>query len=362
VNRADILRKCVERGVAGETEISSVSRLFYVHLLSALQRGQNVEVPRFGTFSTRVAGVKKIRKIPYFEPAAEMAEKANERFRELKYLLVGTYEQIPAFGEAEFHGKVPPYDTVVETAGKDRIVDTRGEITPPEYERIASDLEHPSQLQEEPVMPRLNLRDESLEEESGAPESGAPMPPTLRDVGGEGGGKMSPVLLVVLVILVLGLGIFALNYFNVIHLWGKKPAAVAESTIPEPSIPEPEVTPPTGGEGEQPAAAVPEVTAPKPEPAAPAKKPQPVRVAPPSGTGDYTVQVSSWAKRSTADNEVGRLSAAGFSAFVEEGMVAGQTWYRVRVGRYASEKEAAQAVKSMQPGMETDLWVARVGR
>jgi cell division septation protein DedD len=310
--------------------------------------------------------VKKIRKIPYFEAAPDLAEKANERFHELKYLLVGTYEQIPAFGEAEFHGKAQPYDGGSESAGKDKIVDTRGEVTPGEYERIASDLERPQQQQEEPVMPRLNLRDDALEEESGAPESGAPMPPTLRDVGTEGSGRMSPILMVALLILVLGLGVFALNYFNVIHLWGKKAPAVAESTIPEPTIPEPEVTPPAGETAPPaaevvppPAAATPEVTT--PARTEPATKPARV-VPPPSGTGNYTVQVSSWASRGKADSEVGRLAAAGFGAFVEEGMVGGQTWYRVRVGRYETEKEAAQAAKSMQPGLETDLWVARVGK
>lgn len=352
MNRADILKKCVERGVAAEAEIASVSRLFYVHLLSALQRGQNVEVPRFGTFGTRVAGVKKIRKIPYFEPAPELAERANQRFKDLKFLLIGTYEQVPAFGEAEFKGKVPPYDALVEGAGKDKILDTRTEVTPPEYDRLTREHELPQQREEEPVMPRLNLRDESLEEESGVPESETPVPPTLREV--DGGGRMSPILLVILLILVVGLGVFALNHFGVIHLWGKKAPAVAESTIPEPAIPEPQPE-------QAPAEPTPEV-APPPEAAKPAPEVKPAPAPPPTGTGAYTVQVSSWASQAKADAEAARLAAAGFSAFVEEGVVGGQTWHRVRIGRYASEKEAAEAVRTMQPGMESDLWVARVGR
>jgi cell division septation protein DedD len=361
MNRADILKKCVERGVAGETEIGSVSRLFYVHLLSALQRGQNVDVPKFGTFGTRVAGVKKIRKIPYFEPAPELAEKANQRFRDLKYLLIGTYEQVPAFGEAEFHGKVPPYDPLVESAGKDKILDTREEISPPEFDRITKDQERSPQQEEEPVMPRLNLRDESLEEESGLPEAETHVPPTLREVGG-GGGRLSPILLVILLILVVGLGVFALNHFGVIHLWGKKAPAVAESTIPEPSIPEPEAAQPVEQAPAEPAPDVaPPPAAGKPAPAvkpAPVEKPTPA----PVGTGDYTVQVSAWASKAKADAEASRLSAAGFGAFVEDAVVGGQTWHRVRIGRYATEKEAAEAVQTMQPGMESDLWVARVGR
>ncbi len=361
MNRADILRKCVERGVAGEAEVSSVSRLFYVHLLSALQRGQNVEVPKFGTFGTRVAGVRKIRKIPYFEPAADLAEKANQRFRDLKHLLVGTYEQVPAFGEAEFRGKLPTYDAVVESVGKDRIVDTGHEVSPEEYDRISKELELPSHEQEEPVMPRLNLRDDSLEEESGISEPGGGMPPNLRDVEG-GGGGLSPVLLIALIVLVLGLGVFALNYFNVVHLWGKKPAAMTETAIPEPTIPEPEVTPPVQQEPEQapapsPTVAPPPTTSPQPKVSAPPKV-----SLPPSGSGDYTIQVSSWASSQKAEAEAARLTSAGYTAFVEDGVVAGRTWYRVRVGRYGTEREAAEAARALQPGMESDIWVARVGR
>ncbi len=384
MNRADILRKCVERGVAAETDISAVSRLFYVHLLSALQRGQNVEVPRFGTFGTRIAGVKKIRKIPYFEPAPELTEKANQRFRDLKYLLIGTYQQIPAFGEAEFTGKVPPYDPLVDTIGKDRILDTRNEVTPQEYEQLASETERPQQTQEDMAMPRLNLRDEGVEGEPVVQESGkeTSAPPTLREVGG-GGGGLSPLVIALLALVVLGAGVFALNYFKVIHLWGKKAATVTES-IAEPTIPAPETTAPAGttdqggtpsttpGQATTSAPAVsepaPAVSEPVPAVSEPALTPErrvrpaPSASLPPSGTGEFTVQVSSWASKGKAEKEVGRLSNSGFSAFVEDGVVGGETWHRVRVGRYATQKEAQEAVAKLQPVTETDLWVTRVGR
>jgi cell division protein FtsN len=376
--------------VAAETDIGAVSRLFYVHLLSALQRGQNVEVPRFGTFGTRIAGVKKIRKIPYFESAPELTGKANQRFRDLKYLLIGTYQQIPAFGEAEFTGKVPPYDPLVDTIGKERILDTRNEVTPQEYEQLASETERPQQKQEGMAMPRLNLRDEGMEGEPVVQESGKETgaPPTLREVGG-GGGGLSPLVMALLALIVLGAGVFALNYFKVIHLWGKRAAQVTEA-ISEPAIPAPETTVPgtttepggtpstTAGQAAtpspattepspavtEPAAATPTPAATTPTPAAPPEKhvrPAPSVSAPPSGTGGFTVQVSSWASRAKAEKEVGRLSSSGFEAFVEDGVVGGETWHRVRVGRYSTQKEAQEAVAKLQPVTESDLWVARIG-
>ena len=81
-----------------------------------------------------------------------------------------------------------------------------------------------------------------------------------------------------------------------------------------------------------------------------------------SGSGDYTVQVSAWMTQQKADEEASRLSAAGYTAFVEDGFVAGETWYRVRVGRYATMEEAQQAAAQLQPMMESQIWVARVGR
>jgi cell division protein FtsN len=377
VNRADILRKCVEEGVGNEEEVGSVSRLFYVQMLSVLQRGQTIEVPRFGSFGTRVAGVKRIRKIPYFEPSPEFADLANERFRDLKCLLIGTYSQIPASAEAEFHGRVPPYDPIIDTLGKGKVIDTRGDVSPREYEQLKVSIQRPQKTEEDSVMPRLNLKDESVEDDNLQEPGQEGTPPTLREVGG-GGGGLSPVVLIILIIAVLGLGVFALNHFGVVHLWGKKPVKVAEQ-FPEPTLPEPMATPAEAGS--QPPAEIsqsPAVVPPSgattqqttPEQTPPITPPAQTHVAeapavsaaPPSGPGKFTIQVSSWASKAKADAEAARLSSAGYSSYVEEGLVGGATWYRVRVGRYATEQEAKEAIAKMQPGVETDLWVARFGK
>lgn len=239
-------------------------------------------------------------------------------------------------------------------------------------------------------MPRLNLRDEGVEGEPVVQESAkeTSAPPTLREVGG-GGGGLSPLVMALVAILVLGAGVFALNYFKVIHLWGKKAATVTEA-ITEPVIPAPETTTPavTTDQGvapsttpdqtttPAPAATEPAPTVSEPAPAAttpapaattptptPEKhvKPAPSVSLPPSGTGEFTIQVSSWASRAKAQKEVGRLSNSGYTAFVEDGVVEGTTWHRVRVGRYATQREAQEAVAKLQPVTESDLWVARIG-
>lgn len=378
MNRADVLQRVVERGVAGEAEIGAVSRLLYVQLLSSLQRGLTVEIPRFGTFGTRVAGVKKIRKIPYFEPSPELAERANARFRDLKPLVIGTYEQVPAFGDVEFRGALRFPEQSGEGFDKDRLVDSRSEVSVQEFESLKEETQRPQPTQEDGVMPRLNLKDESVEGDSFQESESASAPPTLREVGGGGGGGgLSPLVLIILIIAVLGLGVFALNHFGVIHLWGKKAVQVTEA-FPEPALPEP-AQPEAGTQGGQTEApagtgeSAPASNAAEPTPAItpPAQRPAtaaashaaaPPAVAPLSGTGNFTIQVSSWASKAKAEAEAGRLGSAGLSAYVEEGMVGGTTWYRVRIGRYASEREAKEAIAKMQPGMETDLWVARVGR
>jgi nucleoid DNA-binding protein len=135
MNREDLLRKCVDRGVADETSVGTVSHLFYVYLLSALQKGQRVEIPRFGTFGTRVVGVQRARKMPYFEAEKEFSDKVNERYRELKYLLLGRYELVAAAGEEEYRGKDIAHDALVDQVGKETLLDTGRDITLEEYER-----------------------------------------------------------------------------------------------------------------------------------------------------------------------------------------------------------------------------------
>jgi hypothetical protein len=235
-------------------------------------------------------------------------------------------------------------------------------------------------------MPKLNLKDDGFEEEQNpldTDDSMAP-PPTLRDLGngGEGGGGKSNVLLIVLlVVAVLGLGVFGLNYFKVIHLWGKKaPKATAQidNALPLPdqaqgqNVPPPEQTvADNGGATPTPSTTSSQGTTPEPSldsaPAGsqsqPASKPSTsaAKFVPPasSGSGSFTVQVSSWTSKAAAEKQAGRLTAAGMDAFVEDVVIAGENWYRVRVGHYTSSKEAKDAADQLSHSLEGRIWVAR---
>ncbi len=381
MNRSDILKKCVERGVAGETEVGAVSHLFYVYLLSALQRGQRVEVPNFGTFGTRVAGVKRTRKIPYFEPEQDLSRKVNQRFENLRSLVTGKYVVTGQAADTEYKGPETPYDPTVER-GKEYIFDTSRELTLDEYERAASRTEETQPAQEH-VMPRLNLQDE--EEGAGLPpgppeEGPITPPPTLRDVG-PGGERKAPWLAIVIILLVLGGAVVSLNYFHVIHLWGKKPPRVVEQ-IPEPApsemsatpeqtnppatvaeqTPLPNVTPgkgketpaqPTGKEGKKKGSAVAEA-----QPGAPPVAP-PATTAP-SGAGKYTIQVSSWKSHGKANREAQQLSSAGFDAYVMTGTVSGEEWNRVRVGRFGTMRDARDVISKLQAQGVDGVWITTI--
>jgi cell division septation protein DedD len=355
MNRDDLLKKCVDRGVADETSVGAVSHLFYVYLLSALQKGQRVEVPDLGTFGTRLVGVKRARKMPYFEVEQELAEKVNERYRHLKYLIVGKYELIPTLTEEEYKGKEAPYDISIEQVGKERVIDTYREIGLEEYERQIGAEKVPLPSKEKKLMPKLNLKGEEMEGEPTPPQAEEAPPPTLRPMAG--GKAPSPLLQVVLAVLVLGALTFALNYFGVVHFWGKKAPQVIET------LPEAEVKPPV----EEKKVEAPPTPTPTPIPATPTKptpaptpvqKPKPTPA--PSGGGNFTVQVSSWMSKGKADAEADRLIQGGFSAFVQDATVGSEHWYRVRIGRYSTQKDASAAAKQLQESLEDGFWVAKV--
>ncbi len=374
MNRDDLLKKCADRGVADQGSIESVSHLFYVYLLSALQKGQRVEVPNFGTFGTRVVGVKRARKMPYFETEKEFADKVNDRYRELKYLVVGKYELSSILGDEEYRGREMPHDSIVDQLGKERLVDTQRDITLEEYERNLA----LSQSKEKKTMPKLNLKGEGMDEDlkSHDAEEGSSPRPMLREVKESRGP--SPVIQAGVAILLLGLITYGLNHFGIIHLWGDKPTK-AKTTEPL-AEPEPYVPPSTSTEPAQPpagdASQTPPVTQ-TPTPGTPSgagtksstpsiremPKEPPTGTSkidlPISGSGPYTVQVSSWNTRGKAEGEVAKLTRAGLAAFVTEAEVAGETKYRVRVGRYSTEKDAAAAATQLSSILENGIWVAR---
>ncbi len=404
MNRDDLLKRCVDRRVAHETSVVAVSHLFYVYLLSALKKGQRVEVPNFGTFGTHVVGVKRQRRMPFFEVENELADKVNERYRSLKTLLVGTYELHPAVAETEYAGKEGSYDPFAERLGKEIVVDTGLEISADEYrkQQLTVPTESPAvkpppqavvppkqeetqkfEMQAEPppkerkLMPKLNLRGEGTEGEPTPPQTPetepfkpSEPPPTLRDFNASTGP--SPLLQIILGLLILAIITFALNYFGIIHLWGTRaPVQSADETLPPVVQPAPQseestTQPETSGQQQLEPTPTPSEKpteeAVKPPSATEEKKPTETLAitTPPTGTGNFTVQVSSWTKQRDADRVVERLKNAGFTPYVVEANVKGRQWYRVRVGRYATQAEARDAADRLRSVNENGVWVTKV--
>jgi len=78
-----------------------------------------------------------------------------------------------------------------------------------------------------------------------------------------------------------------------------------------------------------------------------APPPAPVPAQPPSG-GKLVIQVASVQDNKAAEQMVAKLQAQGLPAYWVAGEVAGKgTWYRVRVGNYATKAEAAEALERM---------------
>lgn len=81
-----------------------------------------------------------------------------------------------------------------------------------------------------------------------------------------------------------------------------------------------------------------------------------------SADGKYTVQVSSWQTRRKAEREAERFRAEGYDAYVQSAYLEDrkETWYRVRIGRYASSEDAAQMAGEIRNLLESGYWIDRI--
>jgi cell division septation protein DedD len=69
----------------------------------------------------------------------------------------------------------------------------------------------------------------------------------------------------------------------------------------------------------------------------------------PKSGGGFTVQVASYRDRKDAEELAQRLTRKGYQAFVAEAEIPGKgKWYRVRVGRFGTRKEAASFGESLK--------------
>jgi cell division protein FtsN len=104
------------------------------------------------------------------------------------------------------------------------------------------------------------------------------------------------------------------------------------------------------------AVAAPPETALRVEPA-----PQPAPTVQRDERGRYTVQVSSWRTRRKAEAQAELLRREGYDAYVQRAVLDnGETWYRVRVGAFATVEEARQFAATLSDQLESGYWVDRL--
>lgn len=219
-------------------------------------------------------------------------------------------------------------------------------------------------------MPNVNL----IEEEGGEEGSMQPVATPVRRGGGGGGSK---VVLVLIIVVVLAGGVFALNKFGIVKLWGKKqPTMITQ--IQEPVVEEPMYAEADTMAMMEDTAGVsfvetPPLTEPQYEsslvtgggktvPMGSAKVTMPTETSTKLAGmhGNYTIQVSAWRNADTARKYVQRLEQAGYPAYVEQRTMKDGSWYAVRIGRYGSMKEARTAVETFAYEIKRNYWIDRV--
>lgn len=228
-------------------------------------------------------------------------------------------------------------------------------------------------------MPDLNLQDEgSMDNMEGSTEHPGETTVPEEEPAKKGGGAMTIIFVVLAVLIVGGGGAFLLNKLGVIHIFGNKKAAPSVVQLQDQQASQPEATAQPSDAGQTKMIETPPVDqkggalAEKKggekgatKKAAKGKPQQPVREMPAAASsgklqemkGEYTIQVSAWRDKETAQEIVKRLGDAGYPAFQEERAYKDGTWYTVRVGRYASRKDAEMAVQSFAEELKTSYWI-----
>ena len=135
------------------------------------------------------------------------------------------------------------------------------------------------------------------------------------------------------------------------------PAPMPTTTLPAPrpstTLPPPRAAapPPTTPQRPVAAATPPPTMPPRPaERATPPAEQRATKVEPPatSGRGTWSVQAAPTRSREDADALLKRLRSKGYDASIVEVPRDGATWYRIRVGRYATAGQATEAMQRLR--------------
>jgi len=203
-------------------------------------------------------------------------------------------------------------------------------------------------------MPNLNVKGESSRMAS-APAGG--------------GGALKTILILVVVVIVLGGTAFVLNSTGIVKLWGKKKAqpAVVDVPVEQPAVTATQETTSVESleqqqvqpQGQTPA--VQENLTKLESNAKVSSSSMSVQSAPKkmvvTGTGMYTIQISSWPTEEKAALQAQLFTDAGYEAFVEP--LGG--WYRVCIGRFESKADAKAQIEKMEHMLESMPIIAKVG-
>jgi cell division septation protein DedD len=228
-------------------------------------------------------------------------------------------------------------------------------------------------------MPDLNLQDEGSLDNLESSSEHSDDTTTPEEEPAKRGGATMMIVVVLAVLIVGGGGAFLLDKLGVVHIFGKKKPATVVQLQEQPGTQSTETsaqptdagqaamieTPPVDQKGTPSEAKGGEKAVSKK--AGKEKSQQPVKEMPAPASsgklgdmkGEFTIQVSAWRDKEMAQEIVKRLEDAGYPAFQEERAYKDGTWYTVRVGRYASRKEAEMAVQSFAEELRGNYWIDR---
>ncbi|MDP1676809.1 MAG: SPOR domain-containing protein [Bacteroidota bacterium] len=193
-------------------------------------------------------------------------------------------------------------------------------------------------------MPNLNVKGDSPKTTGSAAGSAS------------GGGGSKVIIIIVVAIIALGAVAFILNTMGVVKLWGKKKAIPQVVALPPENfspVTTPEVAQPVEQQAVETTPIVENNTKVETSALPSVSKKNIV-----SGTGMYTVQISSWPIEAKANAQAQVFTDAGFDAFVEPL----GAYFRVCVGRFGTKSEAKSQMEKMEPMLESKPVVAKVGK
>ena len=148
--------------------------------------------------------------------------------------------------------------------------------------------------------------------------------------------------------------------------WDKQPEAaapVAPKPAPVPVAPQAQAPTPAPVVKPEPAPVVKPEPTPVPKPVVKpqvAKKPA-VKPSKKTAIKPYVINAASFSGKTKALKFRSKLLKQGFNAYITVAVVKGKTWYRVRIGFYATKKDADRAAKRLTL-KEASPWISKVSK